>query len=417
MVKRSIFSFSRHVWMTIFLIGGLYVAEAVPFGFFSQVLPALMRKQGYSLVNIGLSSLLAAPWALKFLWAPLVDRYGSPHFGQRRSWIIPLQCVTAALFIALGLGGPSETIIPLLAVVLLGNLLTATQDIATDGLTVDLLDEEVRGISTGIQSAGFRLGMIIGGGLLLIFYDELGWKGAFVGLGGVLLLMLIPSIAMHEPVRHVEPEEAPSLLFDKNHFIRQPGGLRLIALIAGYRLGDTFAVGMIRPFLIDAGLTIGDIGWLIGTVGAVFALAGSLMGGALLNPLGRRRALLVFGVLQIVTVLGYAYLARGTMNRTLLYVISGAEHFTSGLGSSAMYAVMMDWCRPKSNATDITVQTSALMMATLAASAVCGVSAQKFGYFTHFLISAGLSAVAVLLVLVFFPSRGAATPGGAQVQA
>ncbi|MEM9456351.1 MAG: MFS transporter [Myxococcota bacterium] len=412
MAHRSPLTFRRDEWATIFGIGGLYVAESISFGFFAGVLPVLMREQGYSLVNIGMASLLTAPWALKFLWAPLVDRYGSRRFGQRRSWILPLQCLAAVLFIALGLGGPSESIVPLLVVVLVGNFFAATQDIATDGLAVDLLDEEIRGISTGIQSAGFRLGMIIGGGLLLIFYEDLGWTWTFCGLGALLLLMLGPVLVLREPPRQVEPEQAPSLLFDSNHFLRQPGTWRLIVIIVAYRLGDTFAIGMIRPFLVDEGLSVGDIGWLIGTVGAIFALLGALVGGALLNPLGRKRSLLVFGTLPLATAIGYAYLAWTGLDWTLLYVVCAAEHFTSGLGQSALYAVMMDWSRPQSSATDITVQTSALMMTTLAASAVCGFSAEWLGYGGHFVLSAGLSALAVVCVWVLFPSRN---PGRASI--
>jgi len=402
-MKARTAALGRDVWAIVGLLGALYIAEGLPVGFFGQALPVLMRKQGYSLVNIGLSSLLALPWALKFLWAPLVDRLGLQRFGRRRTWIVPLQMTSALLFLALGLAGPTEGISPLLAVVFLVNLLTATQDIATDALAVDLLSEEARGVANGVIVAGYRLGMIAGGGLLLIFYDKFGFRATFVGIGLLLLATLVPALLVREPAREIVPEETPSLFFDANHFLRQPGVHRILALIVFYRLGETFASGMIRPFLTDRGFSIGDIGWLLGTVGFTCALIGALLGGALVNPLGRRGSLVVFGIFQVVTVLGYAAMARFALPRLGFYVLCGAEHLASGMASAAMYTMMMDACRPQSNATDFTVQTSALMLVTTGASSICGFSAERLGYFGHFVFSAMLCVLAVIVVLATWP--------------
>lgn len=408
MTPRSI-DLGRAMWGVITLLGGLYIAEGIPVGFFGQALPVLMRKQGWSLTQIGLSSLLILPWALKFLWAPLVDRHGSSRFGRRRSWIIPLQITSALLLIALGSLGSGHGLTPLLAVVFLVNLLTATQDIATDALAVDLLDVRSRGISNGVQAAGYRVGMLLGGGVLMIHYERLGFRGTFVAMGLLLLLTLVPALVTREPAPSTSPEDSPSLLFDGNHFLRREGALPILGVIVAYRLGETFAGGMIRPFLTDRGLDMADIGWLLGTVGIACSLAGTLLGGVLVNPLGRKGSLVLFGVLQTVTVIGYAALARGPMSDLAVYLICGAEHLVSGMAATAMYTMMMDSCRPNSNATDFTVQTSALMITTTVASTVCGYSAEKLGYFWHFNLSAGLCAAAVLAVLALYR-----TPAGAE---
>src|SRR5262249_10870370 len=126
------------------LLCALYFSQGLPFGFFTQALPVLLRKQGLSLGEVGLSSLLAMPWALKFAWAPLVDRWFHPGVGRRRSWILPTQLLSASVLVACAARPPGPDLRPLLGAVFAVNLLAATQDIATDGLAVDLLDPEER---------------------------------------------------------------------------------------------------------------------------------------------------------------------------------------------------------------------------------------------------------------------------------
>ena len=155
-------------WRRLGLLGTLYLSQGLPFGFFTQALPLIMRKRGMSLESIGLSSLLALPWALKFVWSPYVDRYGT-----RKSWILPLQLLTALTLVGTAIARDAFAVV--LASVLLTNLLCATQDIATDGLAVDMLANEERGLANGVQVAGYRVGMILGGGVLLIFHERLGW--------------------------------------------------------------------------------------------------------------------------------------------------------------------------------------------------------------------------------------------------
>ncbi|WP_414640858.1 MFS transporter, partial [Archangium sp.] len=158
------------------LLTSLYLSQGLPYGFFTQALPVLLREQGLSLPNISLASLLALPWALKFLWAPFMDRYGSARLGRRRGYILPLQVLSAALLVGLALPEGAVSVEALFAAVLLVNLLSATQDVATDGLAVDLLEPQELGLGNGVQVAAYRVGMILGGGLMLILLDALSWR-------------------------------------------------------------------------------------------------------------------------------------------------------------------------------------------------------------------------------------------------
>jgi RhtX/FptX family siderophore transporter len=387
------------------LLGSLYFSQGLPFGFFMQALPVLLRKQGFSLGQIGLSSLLAAPWALKFLWAPLVDRRSLSRVGRRKSWILPLQLASVVVLALLAAPVASTSLPALMSSVLLLNLLAATQDIATDGLAIDVLAPAERGVANGLQVAGYRVGMIVGGGALLILHDRLGWSLTFLAMAALTALATLPIVVSAEPRR---PPAAAESARKTPHFFRRPGAPRLLLLVIAYKAGDAFATGMLRPFLADAGLTLADIGWLLGTVGFVAGLLGALAGGLLVNRIGRRSALTAFGLLQAAAVAGYAYLALGTPGQTALYTLCAAEHFAGGMATAALFTCMMDWCSPEASATDYTVQASAVVIATAVASALAGFSAQAFGYFAHFCLATVLALGALVAVRLLFPSTDAA---------
>jgi predicted MFS family arabinose efflux permease len=344
---------------------------------------------------------LAIPWALKFLWAPLVDRYGSARFGRRKTWIVPLQLASALILTLLAAGADQTPLRQLLVAVFLLNLVAATQDIATDGLAVDMLRPHERGFANGLQVAGYRVGMIVGGGALLILNHRLGSSGTFLTMAALTIVATLPIVFAAEPPRAAPDASASD---DRLHFLRRPGVARLLLLIVTYKAGDAFASSMLRPFLVDAGLNLEDIGWLLGSVGFLAGLLGALSGGALVNRLGRKPSLIIFGLLQALSVAGYAYLAAGAPTRSDLYALCAAEHFAGGMATAALFTCMMDWSSEEASATDYTVQASAVVIATGAAAAVAGFSAQALGYPAHFALGGLLALCAVLLVHRNFPS-------------
>jgi PAT family beta-lactamase induction signal transducer AmpG len=390
------------------LLGCLYFSQGLPFGFFTQALPVILRKQGFSLGQIGLSSLLVVPWALKFLWAPAVDRFSFARVGRRKSWIVPLQLASVVVLALLAPPAVSRSMPALMTAILLLNLLAATQDIATDGLAIDMLAPAERGLGNGLQVAGYRVGMIVGGGALLIFHDRLGWPRTFLAMAALTALATVPIAAAREPGRIPGAADRSQ---QGRHFFRRPGAARLLLLLAAYKAGDAFATGMLRPFLADAGLTLEDIGWLLGTVGFVAGLLGALAGGVLVNRIGRRSSLTAFGLLQAASVAGYAYLALSKPGQPALYVAAAAEHFAGGMATAALFTCMMDWCESDSSATDYTVQASTVVVATAGASAASGFSAQAFGYFGHFCLATVLALGAVVAVRLLFPPVPAPPPG------
>lgn len=387
------------------LLSTLYFSQGLPYGFFTQALPAFLREREISLAVIGATSLLTIPWAMKFLWAPLVDRFGSERLGRRRTWILPLQALAVLNLVALTYIDPGAHLYAMCAAVLITNLLAATQDIATDGFAVDLLEPEERGLANGIQVAGYRVGMIVGGGVMLILMGELGWCNTFYAMAGMLALATIP-IALHTE-RRIPAKVYENVGMDAiREFVQRPGMSRWLAVLVMYKLGDYLATGMIKPFLVDLKLSLSDIGMLLGVAGCAAGLVGAMLGGHGAQVLGRRNALLIFGAGQTLTVGLYVLPALGWASREMLYLACIAEHLVSGMATVTLFTMMMDVCRPETAATDYTVQASIVVMASGLASSLSGVSATYLGYAGHFAFSAAWSGVALSIIARLLPPAG-----------
>jgi len=374
------------------LIGALYVSEGLPFGFFTQALPVLLRQSGLSLTEIGLASFLALPWALKFLWAPMVDRNYSSRIGQRRSWIIPAQLLTAVVLAWASVLSPAAHMAQIFVVVALCNLFAATLDIATDALAVRLLTPAERGLGNGVQVAGYRIGMVISGGLLLIVFEQLGWMLSFIVMSGLILLLTIPIFLFREPA----PEVRPPTTRWSWHYFQTPGVITWLAVILFYKLGDAVGAGMVKPFLVDRGMTLAEIGWLIGTIGFAASLAGALIGGALTSRFGYYRTMITFGLLQALGIVGYVTMAASDLSKPLLYILITFEHLAGGMATAAIFTMMMDACRKGNEGTDYTIQSCVFVIAAGSATVVSGWLAQSLGYTNYFAISALTATLAIV---------------------
>lgn len=384
------------------LLGSLYFSQGLPYGFFTQALPVLLRTRGLSLPEIGAANMLALPWMLKFLWAPVVDR--SPPdalgLGRRRAWILSLQALTVLATGALALVDPRGALQWVMAGTLLSNLLAATQDVATDGLAVELLDDEERGLGNGLQVAAYRMGMIVGGGALLWLFDRAGWTTTFLAMSGLLLVASLPIGLFREPVRPVVPVSVNPLgaLWMA---ARRPGMPLWLGLLMLFKAGEAASGGMLRPMLVDMGLGLDDIGALIGVAGSTAGLLGALGGGWLVTRLGVRAAVLGFGLAQSVAVALWALPAAGYNSWSTLVAVSLAEHGCSGLATVSVFTAMMAACRRDEgqSGTDYTLQASAFVISSGLGASFSGLIAEPLGYTAHFLVCAALSALGALALV------------------
>ena len=386
------------------LLTSLYFSQGLPNGFFTQALPVLLRHYNFSLAAIGLTSLLSLTWAFKFIWSPLVDQFGSNRFGYRKSWIVPLQLMAVLLLILTSLLSPQHAPMVIVSMALLANLIAATQDVATDALAIDVLTPEERGIGNGIQIAGYRIGMILGGGVVLIVFDHFGWGSTFLMLSMLLLVGSVPIGLYREPPHLVQSavthdrHRYVSLILDS--FRRPHMGLWLVVLMT-YKAGDSLGSAMLRPLLVDRGLQLAAIGWMIGTIGFSAGLGGAVVGGLVLNLVGRTRSIIVFGLMHMLSMGLYALSAAGLGTEGWLYGFCAFEYFAGSLASVALFTHMMDRCRIEASATDYTVQASTLAFAMSVVGATSGFLADSVGYTMLFILSAvlGLVGVAVFMLI------------------
>ena len=390
---------------TLTLLGALYFAQGLPFGFFTQALPVVLRESGFSLVKISATGVLFLPWALKFLWAPYVDKYGS-----RRRWLLWLQCSAAAVALALSFLDLSSTLRWLFVGIFVMNVLSATQDIATDGIAVRTLTSAQRGLGNGLQVGAYRIGMICGGGLLLWLYTVSGWRVLFAAMALLILLTTIPvwwmrrqlDAADADSYRHTEPESPARLAFAWWSRLRRPGVVAFIAMIIGFKFGNSMGSALVGPFLSDSGLSLPQIALVEGGLSSVAALAGAALGAWMTFRHGRRRALLIGGVSQTLSLALYVVASLGIGGFPLLITANVTEHVLGGAATVAVFALMMDASEKRFAGSDYTLMACAVVFAQGAAGIAAGVVGDLFGYTAMFgsaLILSGMGCAALILAL------------------
>jgi len=380
----------------ILLLTGLYLAQGLPYGFFTQALPVLLRDAGLSLKAISATSLLFLPWALKFLWAPLVD-----HWGTRRQWLLPLQSAAVVGALLLTQVDLERGFAAVLAAAFLFNLVAACQDVATDGLAVRILEPRERGLVNGIQVGAYRIGMILGGGLLLWVFARTGWATMFACMAGLLALTILPVLSLREPARSTPDasQGTAQLALGWLQRLRVPGMGAFVALVCFYKFGDSLVASLIGPFMHDAGLSKEMIALMKGTVGSVASLAGAALGGWYAFRAGRRRALLVCGLLQTASLLFYVAAAMGVGGLAMFWAGNVAEHLLGGMATVALFTLMMDASDPDHASTDYTLLACAIVLAMGLANFTGAVIADAAGYLPAFVAGFLLSGVGCLALV------------------
>lgn len=385
------------------LISTLYVSQAIPLGFFIVAIPAVLRWQGLSLRGVGMLSAIAFPWLIKFLWAPLVDRYGSARFGHFRSWILPLQTLSVLTVVLIAFLDLETQFVPLVAAGAVFMLLAATQDVATDGLAVRVLSHDERGPGNGVQVGGYYLGQIVGGGLMLISFQRFGWQNAVLTMAGFLALPLLPALFFREPVHPREAARVRTVDFRAlGRFFTRSGAGTWVLILLLYRTGETMAMTMFNPMLVDLGLSLERIGLLLGVASSFGSFSGALLGGFLTRTLGRKPSLVAFGVVQAAALSALALPGMGFLANATIYSVAIASAFAGGMATAALYTSMMDHSSAETSATDFTLQQSLAAVGPLLASSFSGFSASSLGYPVHFGLCAGVALLTSILVALFF---------------
>lgn len=330
-------------------------ASGLPLALTGGTLQAWATLDGVSLQNIGFLTLIGSAYTLKFLWAPLVDRYSFPILGRRRSWILLSQLALAVSIAAMGVYSPGQQLLPLALLAVFVAFLSATQDIAFDAYSTDVLRSDERAAGAAVKVLGYRLAMIVSGGLALVIADQwLGWHNTYFLMGGFMALCALATVLAPEPevVAAAPRSLAVAVVEPLAEFFRRPGAITILLLIVLYKLGDAFAGALSTTFLLrGAGFTGTEVGAVNKVFGLAATIVGALAGGSIMARLGLYRSLMWFGILQAVSNFGYWLLA---VTPPHLYSMAGIvmlENLCGGLGTAAFVALLMALCRQEFSAT------------------------------------------------------------------
>ena len=360
-------------------IAAIAFASGFPFGFFNELLPVYLRAHGVGLAEIGLLSTLSLPWALKFLWAPFVDR-----IATRRRWIVGAQIGIAATIAALLLAGAgSGPAFFVLVFVLVA--LSATQDIAVDAYTIEISERSELGPANGVRVTAYRLAMIAAGGALVAASASIGWAAVFVI--SALLFLALAGLTSRMPERARAPAAHEPIAEPVRELLARPAIAGVVLFVLLFKLGDLALTPMIKPFWLDNGFSVQQIGWVQTTLGVGASIVGALAGGAATKWLGTWRALWVLGIVQAASNLGYYAAAAAGAPVPLMYAAAIVEQFSAGLGTAAFLAFLMTLCSRRHAATQFALLSALYRVAGLGAAAVSGFLTLRFGYADYFLLT------------------------------
>jgi predicted MFS family arabinose efflux permease len=371
---------TRHV--TFRLLGVLYVSQYLGVGFIYFGLTPILREQGVGLGSIGLIHAIGAIWAVKLLWAPLVDRFGGQRAGHYRAWVLYLQpFVALAIASLLLVTEPVEQIQHIVVVVALYVAASATQDLAVDALAVRLVSPPDRGQANGLATAGAWGGNILGGGLVVVVHGAYGWTAAVLVLTGLTLLPLLVVVPFREPRWATPPTPLRQGYGAFLTVFRQPGCRSwAFVVVPLFFVGTSSVYGLISTALVDAGWGLTRIGVTMGVVIGVPAVVAATLTGALVARVGHRATVVGSGAGCVVATVALMPLMHGTAPPVLTTVTISAYVAAMSAATTVTFTVNMSYSRPETAATDFTALASYATACTFAVGGLLMALAGRFGY-------------------------------------
>lgn len=405
--------FTRRMLMCV----ALGFSSGLPLYLLLQLLPAWLRSEGLNLKTIAAFAFMQLPYTWKFLWAPLMDRYSLLQaLGRRRSWILATQLALLASIISLGMFQPQQDITMVAVLATLVALFSASQDIVIDAYRREILSDEELGLGNSIHVNAYRIAGLVPGSLALILADHLPWSQVFLIVG----LFMLPGIGFtlwsKEPVITSTPKTLlASVVEPFKEFMQRSGwqhALWVLLFILLYKLGDSMATALATPFYIDMGFSKTDIGAIVKGSGLVMQIAGAFVGGLWMLKLGINRGLWAFGVVQALSILGFAWLAHsgpfteiGVVERSMLGIVIGVEAFGIGLGTAAYVAYMARETNPAYTATQLALFTSLSAVPRSVFNALTGGMVESLGWEQFFYVCTVLAIPGMLLLFKVAPWR------------
>lgn len=390
-------------------------ASGLPFYLLLQLLPAWLESEEINIKTIGAFSLTQMPYIFKFVWAPFMDNTSLFHLGRRRGWMLISQIILVLSISLLGFLSPSLNIWLIATLCFIIALFSATQDIALDAFRREILLDNELGLGNSIHTNAYRVAGLVPGSLSLILSSYLAWHSVFI----ITALFMIPAIIMtlwvKEPLNQpVKKHNLEAIIIKPfSEFITRQGvknAIIILAFIFLYKLGDSMATSLATPFYLQMGYSRLDIGWIAKNASLWPSVFGALIGGILMIKIGINRALWAFGFVQVISILGFAWLSvEGPFTtitgyqQIMLAIVIGFEALGVGLGSAAFVAFIAKTTNPLYTATQFALFTSIASIPRTLINATTGVMVEHLGWTTFFTLCTILALPGMLLLIKVAP--------------
>lgn len=351
--------------------------SGLPLYFVYTLIPAWLRSESVSLKEIGLFALIGLPYTWKFIWAPMMDRYVPPFLGRRRGWMLITQIFLLLSMAMVGFFNPIDSLWTIAYLAAAIAFFSASQDIVLDAYRREILPDQELGLGNSIHVNAYRISGLIPGSLALILADHVDWVWVYV----IVALFMLAGIAMTLAVKEPDVNARPPLSLKEaviepfNEFFKRLGrfpALEILAFIFLYKLGDSMATALSTPFYLDLGFSLTEIGLIAKHAALWPAIAGGLLGGLLMVRIGINRSLWLFGLVQIVTILGFALLAEIGHNLWALGFVLAFEYLGVGLGTAAFVAFIARTTNINYTATQLALFTAIAALPRTFANALTG---------------------------------------------
>ena len=398
--------------MLITLVMGF--SSGLPLLLTMSVLQAWMKQEGVDLTTIGLFALVGLPYTLKFLWAPVLDRYTPALLGRRRGWLLLIQVALTLSIVLLAFTSPAVSPIAVAVASLLLTFFSASQDIVIDAYRREALPDEELGFGASLYVNGYRVGMLLASGGGLILADFISFSQVYLVMAAFMLVGIVTTLLAPEPAATAgRPRSLTEAVIKPFvEYFQRRDALLILLFILLYKVGDTMASHMSTPFYLDIGFSTSEIGTVVKLFGFWATIIGGLIGGLLIIKVGIYRALWLFGILQGISTAGFALLAMIGYSLTGLAGVIAFENLSGGMGTAAYVAFMASLTDKRFTATQYALLSSIMGIPRVLVAAPTGLMAESMGWISFFTFCA-LIALPGLLLLRWLQQRGLMQQGGA----
>jgi PAT family beta-lactamase induction signal transducer AmpG len=387
--------------LSMLLVG---YCSGLPLLLIGSTLQAWMTDEGVDLTAIGMVSLIGLPYVIKFLWAPLLDRFKLPYFSRRKGWMIFFQALLVICIVGLSFTDPKTNLNLVLFWAFLIALFSASQDVVIDAYRREILPDEELGLGSSLYVTGYRLAMLVSGAAALILADRIPWSQVYIWLAvfmspAILFTFFAPAENKHIKIPSNLKEAVVGPLKD---FFTRRGAWIMLLFILLYKVGDSMAANMTTPFILEIGYTKTDIGTVAKVFGMIATILGGIIGGTMMLKFNMKWSLITFGIFQAVSTLGFAVLPSFPLSFAALASVIAFENFASGMGTAAYAAYMASITNKQFTATQYALLTALMGIPRVILASPTGWMAKQMGWEMFFVFCTVVAVPGLLLLIPVF---------------